>query len=235
VNSIFTLLFFWIALNLVSAGVSGLVFRPFGSPDSWMEYSLFLAKLFIGAGLFWFSHEEYGIGLKSLLRMISGNSRGNISTALKYLSAYVGMLVVFLLVALGVFTVLDGLLPTPGGNSHLLGIGSDHIRFKALAAAAPGVPGLFLIGALILAPIIEEVFYRGLFFAELRKKFNLPVSILISSLLFGMFHSNILVSGMAGAYLAYVYEKKKSLPVNIFLHSLLNAFDLLVMTGLYYL
>ena len=65
-------------------------------------------------------------------------------------------------------------------------------------------------------------------FSELRKHFGFLISMLASSFIFGVFHASVVVAAMNGAYLAYVYEKRK-LPANIILHSQLNMFSIVLM------
>lgn len=95
---------------------------------------------------------------------------------------------------------------------------------------------LIVIG--IIAPIFEELFFRGLVYTEIRKKVGIQKGILISALIFGIGHLNIfgaLIFGMGNLNifqaiitflisipLAYLYEKSKSLYVPMILHVLSN-------------
>ena len=135
-------------------------------------------------------------------------------------------------VLVGAFAILDAFFKTSGGHSKMLGGGKDILRLTALSSSAPGGVALFLLSTCISAPIIEELFYRRLLFSELRKYFSFLISMLASSFIFGIFHASIVIAVINGAYLAYVYEKKESLPVNIILHSLLNLFSILLMVGI---
>ena len=49
-------------------------------------------------------------------------------------------------------------------------------------------PGLFIFAAVILAPAVEEIFFRGFLFAGLKKRFSWPQAMLISSGLFALLH-----------------------------------------------
>ena len=51
---------------------------------------------------------------------------------------------------------------------------------------------------------------------------NFTLTLLISSVFFMAVHPNILLGAIGGIYLGYVYEKGKSLPANILLHSAVN-------------
>lgn len=83
-----------------------------------------------------------------------------------------------------------------------------------------------LLSALILAPIIEEIVYRGLIFKIFSKASNPAIAIVMSALFFGIAHWNPLQSSYAflvGLVLAYSYYKTKSIWVPIFLHCSYNS------------
>ena len=192
---------------------------------------MFLAKLLVGIGLFYFAAFESGIYPRPLaLTFIEGKLK-LFKVASKYFLVYAGLFVLMVGVLVGVFTILDAFFKTPGGHSQMLGIGSDILRFNALSSSAPGGAVFFLLGACALTPIIEELFYRQLLFSKLRKHFDFLASMSVSSLVFGFFHANILLAVIDGVYLAYVYEKEKNLPVNIILHAQLNLFSIILMVG----
>jgi hypothetical protein len=80
-----------------------------------------------------------------------------------------------------------------------------------------------LLSACVLAPVVEEVFFRRIVFVTLRLRKGFWFSAFWSSLLFALFH------GLAapiilpvGLYFCWVYERERRLSVNILLHSLVN-------------
>lgn len=78
----------------------------------------------------------------------------------------------------------------------------------------------------IIVPITEELFFRGLIYGRLRQAMPSIVAGLISSIVFGVFHGNVVQGIYAfciGCILAAVYEKTDSLLLSIFGHSLINA------------
>jgi len=82
---------------------------------------------------------------------------------------------------------------------------------------------LVLFSACVLAPVVEEVFFRRIVFVTLRLRKGFWFSALCSSLLFSLFH------GLAapiilpvGLYFCWVYERERRLSVNILLHALVN-------------
>jgi len=83
-----------------------------------------------------------------------------------------------------------------------------------------------LISSMILAPIIEEIVYRGLIFKIISKASNPAIGIVISAMFFGFAHGNPLQGSYAfivGLVLAYSYYKSNSIWVPIALHLAYNS------------
>lgn len=77
----------------------------------------------------------------------------------------------------------------------------------------------------ILTPIAEELVFRGLIFKRMREVLSMKRAILISALIFGIYHGNLVQAvygGVLGALLAYAYEKYGSLKAPILAHMVLN-------------
>lgn len=84
---------------------------------------------------------------------------------------------------------------------------------------------LFFINICILAPIWEELFFRGVLLRRFTLKWSPQKSIIISSLLFGIIHINplnMLFAFGLGCVLGYAYLKTKSIIVPMLLHSFSN-------------
>lgn len=87
----------------------------------------------------------------------------------------------------------------------------------------------FLTSA-IMAPILEELLFRGLIYKRLRVMCKPVVAAVISSLIFGITHGNLvqfIYAFMAGLLLAFVYEKYKNLWAPILFHFCANAVSLI--------
>ena len=87
-----------------------------------------------------------------------------------------------------------------------------------------------LLSAVIAAPIVEEVIFRGVVFGSFRKVFPAWVSILISAVIFGAYHMNpvaIVYASVMGIIAGIVYEKKRNLLFPIILHMANNFVGLL--------
>lgn len=89
--------------------------------------------------------------------------------------------------------------------------------------------GVFL-SAVIAAPIVEEVIFRGVVLGSFRKIFPAWASILISAIIFGVYHMNpvaIVYATVMGIIAGVVYEKKQNLLFPIMLHMANNFMGLL--------
>ena len=88
-----------------------------------------------------------------------------------------------------------------------------------------------LLSAVIAAPIVEEVIFRGVVLGSLRKVFPAWwVSVLISAVIFGAYHRNpvaIVYASVMGIIAGIVYEKKRNLLFPIILHMANNFMGLL--------
>jgi membrane protease YdiL (CAAX protease family) len=80
--------------------------------------------------------------------------------------------------------------------------------------------------ATFIAPILEEIFFRGFCYPIFKKKWGKNAGMIITSSFFAIIHNNtfafwpIFVLGMA---LAYMYEKRRSLIAPMTLHLIHNT------------
>ncbi len=84
--------------------------------------------------------------------------------------------------------------------------------------------------AIILAPIFEEVLFRGLLFRLLQSKWSTELAALVTSVVFGAIHFSLyafLPITVFGMVLAWGYQKSNSLITPIVAHALWNATTLL--------
>ncbi|NFE71823.1 CPBP family intramembrane metalloprotease [Clostridium botulinum] len=88
-------------------------------------------------------------------------------------------------------------------------------------------PIVGFIGTVIMAPIFEEIVYRGIMLDELLVKYNYKKAIIISALIFAVIHLNFVQltdAFIAGIILGTVYCKTKCLIPCIIIHFLNNLF-----------
>lgn len=85
---------------------------------------------------------------------------------------------------------------------------------------------LLFITICILAPIWEELFFRGIVMRRLLTKWHAPASLIVSSLIFGLFHINpvqIVYASILGLLLGYAYLRTENIIVPMILHAIANG------------
>ncbi|MCL4393335.1 MAG: CPBP family intramembrane metalloprotease [Chloroflexi bacterium] len=90
---------------------------------------------------------------------------------------------------------------------------------------------LTLVAAAVIAPIAEELFFRGFLYGGLRKRVGVPAAMAVSTLLFTALHFTLdqfIPIFVLGLFLAWLYEKSGSLFPGIMLHSANNAISLIL-------
>ena len=93
--------------------------------------------------------------------------------------------------------------------------------------------GLLLILVAVIAPIAEELFFRGMLYPVLRRRWSPQVAIVANGFLFALIHFiPILIPGLffVGIVLAWVRERSNSLIPCMLIHALQNA---VVLFGIY--
>lgn len=86
-----------------------------------------------------------------------------------------------------------------------------------------------ILAIAIIGPVLEEILFRGAITKALLQQYNPTKAILISALLFGVFHINpaqILPAFLIGILLAWTYYKTGSLIPCILMHVLNNSLSL---------
>jgi len=85
---------------------------------------------------------------------------------------------------------------------------------------------ILIVDSILLVPVVEEFAFRGMFYASLRKRYGIRISILFCSAIFSVFHANL---GRSIVYFSYsvicclLYEKDRSLSAPIICHCLVNG------------
>lgn len=90
-----------------------------------------------------------------------------------------------------------------------------------------------LLTAGIVAPIVEELIFRGLVYRRTKKMTGTIAAAILSAALFGVFHGNWVQAPYAfiiGIVAVFVYEKFKSIVAPIMLHMSANILSVLIMT-----
>lgn len=105
-----------------------------------------------------------------------------------------------------------------------------------LVWASPSMTAISLIEYVVFAPLFEELVFRGLLFAILRRKFSFLPAALISAVIFGVAHGYGLVGLLSvcwsGLLWAWIYEKTGSLLPGILAHAINNLLVCLAVMAL---
>ena len=89
---------------------------------------------------------------------------------------------------------------------------------------------IYILSALLLAPIFEEILFRGIILRGLLSTYSPSKSIIISAIIFGIFHGQLsMIPGaiFLGLCFGYVYFKTNSLGSPILLHFAANLFGII--------
>ena len=104
--------------------------------------------------------------------------------------------------------------------------------YEAVEAEIFGPGVVFVIlRAVILAPIAEELVFRGLVFRRLKNYTNFWVAALVSSTLFGLYHMNLgqgIYAFLFGILLCAVYSRINNLIAPILLHFAANVLSVIL-------
>lgn len=104
--------------------------------------------------------------------------------------------------------------------------------FSVLHAATVLLYGGFLV------PLTEELLFRGLLFRWLRQRFAFWPAALLSAAAFGIAHQRpdqMVIAGLLGLPLAWLYEKSRSLAPAILMHQTYNSLVLMLTFALVWL
>lgn len=110
----------------------------------------------------------------------------------------------------------------------LLGIETQGQEITQLFGSLESPVWFFIVGA-ILAPLVEEIFFRGFLFQGFRARYGWIPGMLISSAIFGVAHLDpvaLIPTFILGCVLAYLYHRSNSVWPPVILHMLVNSMGL---------
>lgn len=121
----------------------------------------------------------------------------------------------------------------------LTGLVESSEAYKQVAEKQYGVAfgiGLFLYG--VISPLVEEVVFRGLVYNRMKKYYNTVLAAVVSALLFGAFHGNLVQAFYGtcmGVLLAYSYERFNEFKIPCLFHAAANisVYAITYSSGLY--
>jgi len=135
------------------------------------------------------------------------------------------------------FTWKTALIVITGGAalSTLSGVLCDVLQIPCISTADTTLfTGNLWLEALVLlmaSPVLEEYFFRGVFYGRLKELVPVPAAILISACCFGIFHWDLvqgIYSFFMGAILAVLMEKTNTVKAPILFHAAANAAALIL-------
>lgn len=163
------------------------------------------------------------IGGTYLYRRVRGGTRRVFHFSIRWYNAS--------LILLGLVLMLAGSVVM----EPILRLFPDHY-FESLNSAI-GSGGWAILMTVLLAPLFEEMLFRGLILETAKQRWGTSVAILVSSLFFGLVHAPILPqmvnAFVMGVMLGYIYVLTDSLLSVIIIHAVNNAlaFLFLEITG----
>jgi membrane protease YdiL (CAAX protease family) len=154
-------------------------------------------------------------GIRPSIKAIVGIARGlRLNDIPVALLAYV----TYYAIAICVFIVISLLLPEGSlSQAQELGINDPSILLEYVLA---------FIMFVVLAPIVEEILFRGYLYGTLRSGFSILASALVTSILFGLAHGQINVAidtFILSMVLCYLRERTGAIWAGMLVHALKNA------------
>lgn len=181
------------------------------APGLWLVLFPAVFELLFLVPVWWFSVHKYGASLRDL---------GFVSFRVSTLGMGVALLVAVYFVNAVYAIVLQ---------QYGLQVQSDIS--PAIEALSSPWPLFFVI--VVIAPVAEEVFFRGFVFAGLRGRFGWGAAAAVSAAMFAAFHLELtffIPAFLLGFLFAYVYHRSNSIWPGMILHVVFNS----VGVGAYY-
>ena len=196
-------------LSIITTGIFLLLIWGF-SVDMSIELMLIIGELMFIAPIWWFALHKYGVGWKDL-----GFRKFNTGTLAVGFGLLIASYVLTILYAAIIVALFDSQLQ-PGLEPV-----AEEMAF----------PWLLIVLAVIVAPVVEELFFRGFVFAGFRRKYGWQKAALISSALFAVGHLQpfaLVPLFMIGYIFAYLYHRSGSIWPGILLHFMVNLWGIIV-------
>ncbi len=98
-----------------------------------------------------------------------------------------------------------------------------------------GRVALAALAVVVVAPIAEELFFRGFLYQALRKWRGVPQATVLSALFFALAHGHpLLILGIfpLGIILAFLFQRRNSLAATIAAHAFFNGISLIILLTL---
>lgn len=143
--------------------------------------------------------------------------------ALKYFGGYLLVMAAVVAVAMAAYLAF-GETAVESAIQPMLSKGTEEGAMLRTAAASPLRMLVSVFGVCVVAPVVEELFFRRIFYTTVRARHGFWFSAFWSGFFFALAHGAAAPALLpVGMYFCWVYERQRRLPVNILLHSLVNV------------
>ncbi|MBC5810912.1 MAG: CPBP family intramembrane metalloprotease [Candidatus Eremiobacteraeota bacterium] len=143
-------------------------------------------------------------------------------------------------VLIGALGAVAMLIVVGGSNAAIIGLTHRHDTEAAIAVLkqlrTPLEKTVFVLVAVVLAPLIEELLFRVTLFGALRRYLPIAGAAIVSGVVFGVVHAAASPSqlltvsvplALGGIVLAYVYQIARNYWANVITHALFNSVPLI--------
>lgn len=223
-------LFIIIGSLLVGAGVIAIAIATNSLPTQGQEMTTnrlhAQGQGMAAAPFFWLGALIYGVVVLAVYRFAVRRAGGKWSALgfRPFSQWWIALAPVLTLVQLFGMSIVNVLfvLPFTGGEF-------ENPQIEALtggSALSVRDLGWLLILVAVIAPIAEELFFRGMLYPVLRRRWSAPVAIVVNGFLFALIHFiPILIPGLflVGIVLAWIRERSGSLLPCMLVHALQNT------------
>ena len=196
---------------VITAVIVGMFAVRFGG-DTLTTIAILISEIVLIATTFTWIGVRHGRGPAAL--GLRGFTPANIGLGV---GIGIGGLIVAGLVSLAITSIIESVQGTPVEQPEQIELAADPVG---------GLLVLLGISVVLLAPIAEEIFFRGLLFPGLRRWMRAWPAIMASSVIFAVSHILPLVMApifALGVLLAWVVERKRSIVPAIMAHMAFNA------------
>lgn len=171
-----------------------------------------------GAGVLWTGVKGEiipDVGKEEIRAESEPDIQGKKWTDVKRFTAYWGLAMLAFCVAAGLNMIFTQIGFTGSSESYQTVYRMQYgVTFGA---------GLVLYG--IISPIAEEAVFRGLLYNRMKRCFHYGIALVVSSLLFGIYHGNLVQAvygSILGILIAYFYDQYKSFAAPVLFHGVAN-------------
>ncbi len=87
---------------------------------------------------------------------------------------------------------------------------------------------------LVASPLLEEYFFRGVFYGRLKEVFSVRTAMVVSALAFGLYHANLsqgIYGFLMGLFLAWTMERCQTVKAPITVHAAANLAAIMISLG----